>query len=57
MMNWENATVVPMAQLAEIIFLSDFAAMMVGTMNSQFSQKAGNILGRKLRNNNNTLQF
>ena len=47
----------PIAKPTEIINLSDFTGMMVRTMNSQFSQKGAIMVRRKLRNENNTLEF
>jgi hypothetical protein len=57
MMNRDFATVVPVAQLTEIMWLSDFTGMMVRTMNSEFFQKGGLIVRSKSRNKNITLEF
>ena len=47
----------PMAQLTEFTYIDDFPGMTVRTMNSEFSQRKGIIVRRRLRNMRNSLEF
>jgi hypothetical protein len=53
-MKREDATVMPMTQLAEFKYIMGFSEMAVRTNNSEFSLRQGDIARRKLRNKNNT---
>jgi hypothetical protein len=50
----DGATVMPMTQLAEFKYITDFTGMAVRTDNSEFSERKGDIARRKLRKKNNT---